>query len=79
MRLRKLKYKFKKNKVMMKKILLIDTTLVSAFIALFFALASMSENSHDTLASNDMQTSVQNASHASSHSIYRTGGVYPEP
>ena len=79
MRLRKLKYKFKKNKVMMKKILLIDTTLVSAFIALFFALASMSENNHDTLASNDMQTSVHSASHASNHNIYRTGGVYPEP
>ena len=33
---------------MMKKFLLVDTTLVSAFIALFFALASMSENNHDT-------------------------------
>ena len=66
---------------MMKKVLLIETTLVSAFIAAFFSIASMSKSNHDTFASNDIQTSVKSASHASTstHSIYRLGGVYPEP
>ena len=66
---------------MMKKVILIETTLVSAFIAAFFSIASMSKSNHDTLASNNMQTSVQSASHAttSTHSIYKLGGVYPEP
>ena len=64
----------------MKKVLLIETTLVSAFIAAFFSIASMSKSNHDTLASNDIQ-SVQSVSHASTstHSIYKMGGVYPEP
>jgi len=66
---------------MMKKVILIETTLVSAFIAAFFSIASMSKSNHDALASNNMQTSVQSASHAttSTHSIYKLGGVYPEP
>ena len=66
---------------MMKKVLLIETTLVSAFIAAFFSIASISKSNQDTLASNNTQTSVQSESHAttSSHSIYRLGGVYPEP
>ncbi len=66
---------------MMKKVLLIETTLVSAFIAAFFSIASMSKSNHDTFASNDIQTSVKSAAHASTstHSIYRLGGVYPEP
>ena len=66
---------------MMKKVLLIETTLVSAFIAAFFSIASMSKSNHDTLASNDIQTSVQIGSYASTstHSIYKMGGVYPEP
>ena len=66
---------------MMKKVLLIETTLVSAFIAAFFSIASISKSNQDTLASNDTQTSVQSAAHAStsSHSIYKLGGVYPEP
>ena len=38
---------------MMKKVLLIETTLVSAFIAAFFSIASMSKSNQDTLASND--------------------------
>ena len=62
----------------MKKVLLIETTLVSAFIAVFFSIASMSESNHDTLASNNIQTSVKSASHASTstHSIYN--GVYSD-
>ena len=66
---------------MMKKVLLIETTLVSAFIAAFFAIASMSKSNHDTLASNNVKTSVQSAAHASTstHSIYKLGGVYPQP
>ena len=41
----------------------------------------MSKSNQDTLASNDIQTSVQNATHASTstHSIYKLGGVYPQP
>ena len=74
---------------MIKKVLLIETTLVSAFIAAFFSIASMSKSNQDTLASNDIQTSVQSAiqtsvqsaTHASTstHSIYKLGGVYPQP
>ena len=66
---------------MMKKVLLIETTLVSAFIAAFFSIASMSKSNHDTLASNNVKTSVQSATHASTstHSIYKLGGVYPQP
>ena len=63
---------------MMKNFLLKDRTLVSAFIALFFALAYMSENNRETLASNDIKTSVLRAAHAITHNIYRTDGVYPE-
>ena len=68
-------------KVMMKKVLLIETTLVSAFIAAFFSIASMSKSNQDTLASNDIQTSVQSASHASTstHSIYYLGEAHPQP
>ena len=66
---------------MIKKVLLIETTLVSAFIAAFFSIVSISKSNQDTLASNDTQKSVQSAAHAStsSHSIYKLGGVYPEP
>ena len=56
---------------MIKKVLLIETTLVSAFIAAFFSIASMSKSNHDTLASNDIQTSVQSGSYASpQHIVY---------
>ena len=44
---------------MIKKVLLIETTLVSAFIAAFFSIAAHASTS--------------------SHSIYKLGGVYPEP
>ena len=66
---------------MIKKVLLIETTLVSAFIAAFFSIASISKSNQDTLAINDTQTSVKSAAQAStsSHSIYKLGGVYPEP
>ena len=66
---------------MIKKVLLIETTLVSAFIAAFFSIASMSKSNHDTLASNDTKTSVQSASHASTstHSIYYLGEAHPQP
>ena len=66
---------------MMKKVLLIETTLVSAFIAAFFSIASMSKSNHDTLASNNVKTSVQSTSHAStsSHSIYYLGEAHPQP
>ena len=57
----------------MKKVLLIETTLVSAFIAAFFSIASMSNN--------NVKTSVQSTSHAStsSHSIYYLGEAHPQP
>ena len=66
---------------MMKKVLLIETTLVSAFIAAFFSIASMSKSNQDTLASNDIQTSVQSATHASTstHDMYYLGEIHPQP
>ena len=65
----------------MKKVLLIETTLVSAFIAAFFSIASMSKSNHDTLASNDTKTSVQSKSNASTptHDIYYLGEIHPQP
>lgn len=66
----------------MKKFLLIETTLLSAFIAVLLTCASLSKNnSENNLAVNDTQTSTQTAAHAttSTHSIYKLGGVYPEP
>ena len=68
-------------RVMIKKFLLIETTLMSAFIALFFSFASMSKHNSQVMAQNTTQTSIHKASHATttSHSIYRSGGVYPEP
>ena len=62
----------------MKKVLLIETTLVSAFIAVFFSIASMSDGNQDTLASNDTQTSVQSATHDSAPSL-STYIAHPEP
>ena len=67
---------------MMKKFLLIETTLLSAFIAVLMTCASLSTNNSDeNLAVNEIQTSAQGTTHASTsyHSIYKLGGVYPEP
>jgi hypothetical protein len=67
---------------MMKKFLLIETTLLSAFIAVLMTCASLSTSHDDTISAEiDIQSSVQSASHASTsyHSIYKLGGVYPEP
>lgn len=66
----------------MKKFLLIETTLLSAFIAVLMTCASLSKSYDDSFSAvNDMQTSAQGATHASTsyHSIYKLGGVYPEP
>ena len=67
---------------MMKKFLLIETTLLSAFIAVLMTCASLSTSHDDTISAEiDVQTSAQSATHASTsyHSIYKLGGVYPEP
>ena len=65
----------------MKKFLLVETTLMSAFIAVLLTCASLSKNNSNALAVNDTQTTVQSQAHATapSHSIYKLGGVYPEP
>lgn len=66
---------------MIKKFLFIETALMSSLIALFLSFASMSKNNSHVMAHNDTQTSIQSTSHATSayHSIYKAGGVYPEP
>lgn len=58
----------------MKKYLLIETTLLSAFVAVLMVCASLSTNNSDeNLAVNDIQSSAQGATHASTsyHSIYK--------
>ena len=63
---------------MMKKFLLIETTLISAFIAVLMTCASLSKSYDDSFSAvNDMQTSAQNA--MSSQSIQSLGDFYPEP
>ena len=63
---------------MMKKFLLIETTLLSAFIAVLMTCASLSKSYDDSFSAvNDMQTSAQNA--MSSQSIHNLGEFYPEP
>jgi hypothetical protein len=63
---------------MMKKFLLIETTLLSAFIAVLMTCASLSKSYDDSFSAvNDMQTSAQNA--MSSQSIHNLGDFYPEP
>ena len=63
---------------MMKKFLLIETTLLSAFIAVLMTCASLSKSYDDSFSAvNDMQTSAQNA--MSSQSIRNLGDFYPEP
>ena len=63
---------------MMKKFLLIETTLLSAFIAVLMTCASLSKSYDDSFSAvNDMQTSAQNA--MSSQSIQSLGDFYPEP
>ena len=63
---------------MMKKFLLIETTLISAFIAVLMTCASLSKSHDDTFSAiNDMQTNAQDA--MSSHSIQSLGDLYPEP
>ena len=63
---------------MMKKFLLIETTLISAFIAVLMTCASLSKSYDDSFSAvNDMQTSAQNA--MSSQSIHNLGDFYPEP
>ena len=65
---------------MMKIFLLIETTLMGAFIALFFSFASMSKHNSHVMAQNTTQTSIHSAyATTATHSIYRAGGVYPEP
>ena len=70
----------------MKKFLLIETTLMSAFVAVLLVCSSLSTSHDDTISAEiDVQTSAQGATqgatHASTsyHSIYKLGGVYPEP
>ena len=61
---------------MMKKFLLIETTLLSAFIAVLMTCASLSTSHDDTISAEiDIQSSAQGAT----HTIYKLGGVYPEP
>ena len=63
---------------MMKKFLLIETTLLSAFIAVLMTCASLSKSYDDSFSAvNDMQTSAQNA--MSLQSIHNLGDFYPEP
>jgi len=63
---------------MMKKFLLIETTLLSAFIAVLMTCASLSKSYDDSFSAvNDMQISAQNA--MSSQSIHNLGDFYPEP
>ena len=63
---------------MMKKFLLIETMLLSAFIAVLMTCASLSKSYDDSFSAvNDMQTSAQNA--MSSQSIHNLGDFYPEP
>jgi hypothetical protein len=63
---------------MMKKFLLIETTLLSAFIAVLMTCASLSKSYDDSFSAvNDMQTSAQNA--MSSQNIHNLGDFYPEP
>ena len=63
---------------MMKKFLLIETTLLSAFIAVLMTCASLSKSYDDSFSAvNDMKTSAQNA--MSSQSIHNLGDFYPEP
>ena len=63
---------------MMKTFLLIETTLLSAFIAVLMTCASLSKSYDDSFSAvNDMQTSAQNA--MSSQSIHNLGDFYPEP
>ena len=66
---------------MMKKFLLVETTLMSATIAVLFSFAYMSKANSDNMASNDLKSGVHSASPSSDsqHSIYKLGGVYPEP
>ena len=62
----------------MKKFLLIETTLLSAFIAVLMTCASLSKSYDDSFSAvNDMQTSAQNAMF--SQSIHNLGDFYPEP
>ena len=62
----------------MKKFLLIETTLLSAFIAVLMTCASLSKSYDDSFSAvNDMQTSAQNA--MSSQNIHNLGDFYPEP
>lgn len=65
----------------MKKFLLVETTLLSAAIAVLFSFAYMSNANRDNLASNDLKSGVHSASPSSEtqHGIYKLGGVYPEP
>jgi high-affinity Fe2+/Pb2+ permease len=71
----------KSRKDMMKKFLLVETTLMSAAIAVLFSFAYMSKANSDNMASNDLKSGVHSASPSSDsqHSIYKLGGVYPEP
>ena len=63
---------------MMKKFLLIETTLLSAFIAVLMTCASLSKSYDDSFSAvNDMQTSAQDA--MSSQNIHNLGDFYPEP
>ena len=63
---------------MMKKFLLIETTLLCAFIAVLMTCASLSKSYDDSFSAvNDMQTSAQNA--MSSQNIHNLGDFYPEP
>ena len=63
---------------MMKKFLLIETTLLSAFIAVLMTCASLSKSYDDSFSAvNDMKTSAQNA--MSSQNIHNLGDFYPEP
>ncbi len=66
---------------MIKKFLLVETTLMSAAIAVLFSFAYMSKANSDNMASNDLNSGIHSASPSSEsqHSIYRLGAVYPEP
>jgi hypothetical protein len=66
----------------MKKFLLIETALLSAFIAVLTCVSLVKSHDDNFSASIDMQTSVQKSATpatTSTHSVYKLGGVYPEP
>ena len=66
----------------MKKFLLIETTLLRALVTVLMLCVYLSTSHDDNISAEiDVQTSAQGATHASTsyHSIYKLGGVYPEP